>query len=251
MISFKNKSVLITGAGSGLGRNVAMELSKLEAKLVLLDINATSLEETKSLCYDGCEIKMVIADLRDMDNCIRLLDSICADLKLNAFVHCAGVASICPLKSLKREKYLNVMQINTFAGLEIAKWFSHKKHHADDDANICFIASVYGLVGSAANVAYAISKGAVIAMTKALSIELAPKKIRVNAIAPGFFTGTNMGNSFNNFFDDERQELVNSLHPLGLGKASDVAKSVVFMISDASKWTTGAVFSVDGGFSAQ
>ena len=124
--------------------------------------------------------------------------------------------------------------------------------HREDGgtSSIVFISSVYGLVGSAANIAYAVSKAAVIGMTKALAIELAPKKIRVNCIAPGFVK-TNMGNTVGVMFDDNHSEKVASLHPLGWGEADDIANGIVFLLSDNAKWITGAVLPIDGGFTAQ
>lgn len=94
------------------------------------------------------------------------------------------------------------------------------------------------------------TKAAIIGITKALSIELAPKGIRVNCIAPGFIKTKMMEeNSFR--FDDEYMERLNNLHPLGLGEAEDIANGVVFLLSDMSKWMTGAVVNIDGGFTAQ
>ena len=106
------------------------------------------------------------------------------------------------------------------------------------------------MVGSAANVAYAVSKAAVIGMTKALAIELAPKKIRVNCIAPGFVQ-TNMGNAVESLFDDKHAERVDEMHPLGQGEAIDIANGIAFLLSDAARWITGSVLPIDGGFTAQ
>jgi NAD(P)-dependent dehydrogenase (short-subunit alcohol dehydrogenase family) len=109
---------------------------------------------------------------------------------------------------------------------------------------------VYGLVGSAANVGYAMTKGAVQSATKALAIELAPKKIRVNCIAPGFVK-TEMGDSINHNFNDDYNKLIESLHPLGWGSPDDIAAGIAYLFSDMSKWITGTIMSIDGGFTAQ
>ncbi|MCY6340182.1 SDR family oxidoreductase [Bacteroides fragilis] len=122
--------------------------------------------------------------------------------------------------------------------------------YAGEHGTIVLISSVYGLVGSAANVGYALSKGAIQGITKALSIELAPKKVRVNCIAPGFIKTKMMENVSSSFSEDYVDHL-STLHPLGLGEAEDVANSVLFLLSDMSKWITGAIISVDGGFTAQ
>ena len=142
------------------------------------------------------------------------------------------------------------MQVNTFSALEIIKWFANKKNHVSDNPSVVLISSVYGLVGSAGNTAYAMSKGAIQSMTKSLSIELAPKGIRVNCVAPGFMH-TKMEANTSKYFDAEHEQILESLHPLGLGNAEDVTGMICFLLSEESRWTTGSIISVDGGFTAQ
>lgn len=250
MLNFLNKTFLITGAASGLGRATAVKLSECGANLVLLDLNETGLIETKKTCSEKSLITTLALDCTKFDDLKDTLDKNIDHGIVNGFVHCAGLPCISPLKALNYDTYLKVMQINTFSGLEIAKWFANKKNHSDDNPSVVFISSVYGLVGSAGNVAYAMSKGAVQSMTKALSIELASKHIRVNCVAPGFMH-TKMEGNVSSYFDESHQEILNSLHPLGLGEAEDVANMIVFLLSDESRWTTGAIISVDGGFTAQ
>ena len=87
-------------------------------------------------------------------------------------------------------------------------------------------------------------------MTKALAIELAGSKIRVNCVVPGFIK-TNMADNVNSLFDMDYADRIEKMHPLGWGEPIDIANTIAFLLSDASKWTTGAVFNVDGGFTAQ
>ena len=143
------------------------------------------------------------------------------------------------------------MRVNTQAGLNLAKIFTSKQgHDSNKQGSIVFISSVYGVVGSAANVAYATSKAALIGMTKALAVEFATKNIRVNCVAPGFIK-TSMADGVNAMFDKEYEERIEAMHPLGWGEAKDIANAIAFLLSDASKWTTGAIFNVDGGYTAQ
>jgi NAD(P)-dependent dehydrogenase (short-subunit alcohol dehydrogenase family) len=104
-------------------------------------------------------------------------------------------------------------------------------------------------VGSAANVGYAMSKSALHGITKSLSIELAPKNIRVNCVAPGFIK-TKMLEDISDSFNDNYSETITKLHPLGLGDPEDVANVIAFLLSDMSKWITGSILSVDGGYTA-
>lgn len=112
------------------------------------------------------------------------------------------------------------------------------------------ISSVSGLVGFTPNVAYAMTKGAIISMTRALAIELAPKRIRVNCVAPGFIVTPLMKQTADMLGDDYENNLA-AMHPLGLGTPEDVANAVAFFLSDMSKWITGTVLPVDGGYTAQ
>ncbi len=253
-MSMKGKTVIVTGAASGIGKETARLLYELGAKLLLLDMNESGLNLIKEeLDKTGNSIAVRAIDLTELDSIKDILADAKKELGLSytGLVHCAGIPSILPLRVLTNEQYERVMKINTQAGLNLAKIFSSKQgHDLQQQGSIVFISSVYGIVGSAANVAYATSKAALIGMTKALAIEFANKNIRVNCVAPGFIK-TNMADGVNAMFDMEYAERIEQMHPLGWGQAIDIANVIAFLLSDASKWTTGAVFNVDGGFTAQ
>ncbi len=248
-LNFSDRTVLVTGAGSGIGRATALFLSSLNARLLLVDFNSATLEETLLQCNDQCS--SVVMDLSKTSEIGKTLQAKLKDFgALDGMVHIAGIPYVSPLKSLNSAKVEEVLRINTVAGLELAKVFTKMKHYKGSHPSIVFISSVYGLVGSAANVAYAVSKSALHGMTKSLAIELAPKKIRVNCVAPGFIK-TNMLGEVSDMFDSEYYDRLDKLHPLGLGEAEDIAQSIAFLLSDMSKWITGSILSVDGGFTAQ
>ena len=94
------------------------------------------------------------------------------------------------------------------------------------------------------------SKGAIIAITKSMAMELVGNGIRVNCVAPGFIK-TPMANKVDGMMDENYDERLNALHPMGLGQTDDIANAILFLFSDMSKWMTGAVLNVDGGFTAQ
>ena len=97
---------------------------------------------------------------------------------------------------------------------------------------------------------YAMSKAAIEGLTKALAMEMAPRKIRVNCVAPGFIR-TPMDKAIAVYFDAQHEETIEKLHPLGMGDPYDIACAITYLLSDASKWVTGTILHVDGGFSAQ
>lgn len=249
-MTLEQKRIIITGAASGIGKETARLLHELGADLLLLDLNSEGLKEIKEELGDGVACRTI--DLMDFDQCKSVLLGAKEELggSYTGLVHCAGIPSVIPLRALSNEQYEKVMKINTQAGLNLAKIFTSRQgHDSGQQGSIVFISSVYGIVGSAANVAYATSKAALIGMTKALAIEFADKNIRVNCIAPGFIK-TNMADGVNTLFDEAYADRIEAMHPLGWGEARDIANGIAFLLSDASKWTTGAVFNIDGGFTA-
>lgn len=247
--SLTGRNFLITGAASGIGRVTSIILSKLGANLILLDINLAGLNETLLSCKPTDRI--MCFDLLKSKNIKDEILKLTAEFgKLHGFIHLAGKPYISPLKTLNEERCNEVYTLNTYSALELAKSFINKNIYAGDKGSIVLVSSVYGLVGSAANVGYAMSKSALHGITKSLAIELAGKGIRINCVAPGFVK-TSMMESIDGAFADDHTRILNQLHPLGLGEPEDVGYAIAYLLSDAAKWVTGSIISVDGGFTAQ
>lgn len=247
--SLKDKNFLITGAASGIGKRTSIILSKLGARLILVDINESELEKTRIECEGDC-LSLVIDFSEPQSIKDKLLSVIPKFGKLHGLVHLAGKSYIVPLKSVTLEKSKDIFTVNTLSALELIKVFSNRNVYIGEKGSVVFVSSVYGLVGSSANVSYAMSKAALHGLTRSLSIELAGKGIRVNCVAPGFVK-TNMLDVASNMFDSKYAETLNNLHPLGIGDPDDIAFSIAYLFSDAAKWITGSILSVDGGFTAQ
>lgn len=249
-MSLEEKNIIITGAASGIGKETAILASKMGANLLLFDLNERELNETVSLCGD--KTMGIVCDITDAEKTKMYMNEYKKQKgKFHGLVHCAGIASVIPLRSLISSEYERVQKINTQAGLELAKIFSDRRFFdKEGNCSIVFISSVYGVVGSACNVAYAASKAAILGITKALAVELASKNIRVNCVAPGFIK-TNMADATKSKFDENYADTIEQMHLLGWGEAIDIAYAIVFLLSDASKWTTGAIFNIDGGYTAQ
>lgn len=249
LLDLSGRRFLITGAASGIGKATALMLHKLGADLILVDVNPEGLDALKSaLKPTDYFLPLDLADAESIKPA--LVRAVSATGKLHGLAHVAGIPYICPLKMVNAAKCEKVYKVNTYAAIELAKVCSNKRICADERVSFVLISSVYGLVGSAANVGYAMSKAGIIGVTKALSMELVAKNIRVNCVAPGFIISNMMGeNSFR--FDKDYMTTLNNLHPMGLGKPEDIAKGIVFLLSDMSSWMTGAVLNIDGGFTAQ
>jgi NAD(P)-dependent dehydrogenase (short-subunit alcohol dehydrogenase family) len=247
--TLEKKKILVTGAASGIGRATSIILSKLGANLILVDINLDGLIQTQSDC--DANDKIVVLDFTNPSSIKDKILSVIPEFgKLDGIVHLAGKPYLSPLKSINEQRCAEIYTINTFSAIELAKVFTNKNVFAGGLGSIVFVSSVYALVGTSANVGYAMSKSALHGITKSLAIELAPKKIRVNCVAPGFVNTKMMGTT-QNMFADGREEILEQLHPLGLGDPEDVANTIAFLLTDASKWITGSIISVDGGFTAQ
>jgi NAD(P)-dependent dehydrogenase (short-subunit alcohol dehydrogenase family) len=233
------KRFLVTGAASGIGREASILLSSLGANLVLVDRNNNGLYETRSRCKD-------FAAIRVMDLLKDSVSELFADIEaLDGLVHCAGKPYIAPLRAIRKEKCNEIWEINTWTAIELSQQFVKKFKKG----SIVFISSDHALVGSGVNTGYAASKAALHGVTKTLAIELAPL-VRVNCIAPGFIK-TPMADEITPMFREGYIESVTKLYPLGLGEPEDVACAIAYLLSDASRWITGTVLIVDGGYTAQ
>lgn len=248
-LKLTGRAFVITGAASGIGKATALLISKYGARLILVDINKDGLEEVASQCKS--DVTTLILDLTKPEEIKNKLKEKIKDFgKINGFVHCAGIPYVAPLSAINADKANKLFQLNTYAAIELAKVCSSKFCYSGTNGSFVLISSVYGIVGSPANVVYAMSKGGIISITRALSMELVSKGIRVNCIAPGFIK-TPMMDDVSDSFDNNYLEHLNSLHPMGLGEASDIANGILFLLSDMSKWITGIVLSIDGGFTAK
>lgn len=241
------KRILITGAASGIGRATAILAARLGAQCALCDKNEEGLAAVVRECPDS---KILPLDLTDGDALKSAIAQYVAEAgKLDGIAHVAGRPYISPLKTVDRERFDDVLHLNSYAGLNLAQLFSSRRI-GNDGGSIVFVSSVYANVGSAANVGYAMSKGAVQSMTKALAIELAGKNIRVNCVAPGFVQ-TEMSEAISVYFDSSHDGEIDKLAPLGTGKPEDVANMICFLLSAAARWITGTILPVDGGFTAK
>jgi NAD(P)-dependent dehydrogenase (short-subunit alcohol dehydrogenase family) len=242
------KRILITGASSGIGRAVAIECSKLGAELILLGRNEERLIETLGN-LSGKNHSYAIFDFANKNDFEGLNEMISAHGKLSGLVHCAGVTSTLPLKSISDERLKNTFESNVFGAFDLTKWFTKKSIIKETGGSIVFIASVMGIVGEVGKSLYAMTKGALISGSKSMALELAPRKIRVNCISPGVVLTPMVENGV--YANDEKLfQKVKDLHPLGLGNPEDIAHSVSFLLCDASQWITGTNLIIDGGYSA-
>ncbi|RUP30579.1 MAG: SDR family oxidoreductase [Curvibacter sp.] len=239
---------LITGAAAGIGRHLAQDLLAAGQRLILVD---RDLEGLQSLVepFPGRSTLIQHDFLQDTGLEEQVSAAIETQGRLSGLIHVAGLSNTLPLKALSRIDLERVMAVNTFAAFDLVKHCCKARHHAPG-MSVVFVSSVYSLVGSAANSAYAMSKAALNGLARSLAIEFAPRRLRFNCVAPGFIKTEMLDALVQRMGPDYLAEL-ERLHPLGLGSTQDVSNAIQFLLSDQARWITGSVMSVDGGFTAQ
>ena len=241
------KRVVVTGASSGIGRACAILASQLGATVVLIARDEKRLDQTMSQ-MSGVGHSAVPYDLSDLEHYEELFKRCASDQKLNGIVHAAGICPVMPLQSLTPAAMRKVMTLNYFSFLELARYFSKKK--VSDGGSMVAISSVSAQAGWLGGTLYCGSKGALDASIRALALELAAKKIRVNSVVPSNIR-TPMLEEMISVAGAEAEKEIHVRQPLGIGDPSDVAHAVVFLLSDAAKFISGTNLVVDGGYLAQ
>ncbi len=249
--SLKGKTILVTGASSGIGSQCAISASNMGANIILVARNRVGLEKTYAKLNKGSHviIEQDVTEYKKIDEMVK--KSVEQSGKIYGFIHSAGIEITMPFKMMKPSHYEKLFSINVISGLEIAKTISKKKYIDEQGGSFVFISSIMGSLGQIGKVGYCSSKSALISGVKAMALELVPNRIRVNCILPGCVEDTPMATKLLKSLSDKAKQSVIGLHPLGLGKPDDVANACVYLLSDASKWVTGIGLKVDGGYSAQ
>lgn len=247
-LDMTGRTILVTGASSGIGHETAVLLSQLGARVVLVARNRDRLEQTLKQLegtghavepFDLGQYEGIPQWMRDLTRTHGLLDGL---------VHSAGIQITSPLKTLDAKQVESLWTLNVMASLWLAKGYRQRGVNKDW-GSVVFISSVAGLVGIPALTAYGASKGAVNALTRSLAMELAREKIRVNCIAPGMVK-TEMFEEITQRLTPENFTALEHEYPLGFGEPIDVANAAAYLLSSSSKWITGTTLVVDGGYTA-
>lgn len=248
-LDLTGKTVLVTGASSGIGRDSAIQLSKLGAKVILVARTAHKLEEThQHLAGSGHAIEVYdLAEYEQIPVWMRAVAS--RHGSLDGLVHSAGLQITAPLKVLDASRVEQLWRINVSASLWLAKGF-RQKGVGNSGGSIVLLSSAIALVAGTGLSAYSASKGAVVALVRSLAVELARENIRVNCVAPGLVK-TEMFNEFAAQVPPEALSALEAKYLLGFGETSDVSNSISFLLAGTSRWITGSTLVVDGGLTVQ
>ena len=241
--SLESKTVLVTGASSGIGRATAIECSKMGANVIITARNESRLRETfDSLdTKNGQQHQMILADLTVETELCKLIDGTPSidGISLNA-----GIVRTVPIKFIKEDELMEVLNTNTLSSFKLIQGLVKKKK-INKNASVVFTSSIAGIYTvSMGNTMYSISKGALNAFMKNFALEFASKGIRSNSVNPGMIDTNILTGRLST--DDLNKN--KGLYPLGrYGKPEEVAYAIIYLLSDASLWVTGQTLVVDGG----
>jgi len=243
--SLEGKTVLVTGASSGIGRGIAVECSKMGAKVVINGRNQERLQKTFDQLVGEGHIQ-IIADLSKQEDIERLADEVPA---LNGFVNSAGIPKICPVKRIDRKTLEEIMNVNAIGPILLTSQLLRKKK-LQKKSSIVLIASISGVcMANTGEGPYAATKAALAGYTKTAAFELAAQGTRVNTICPGLVPTEILTLSNEMFSEDQLKETMYGRYPLKrVGTPEDIANGAIYLLSDASSWVTGINLVIDGGY---
>lgn len=247
------KKALVTGSGTGIGREIALEFARQGADVALhyshSDTGARSaVDEIRSM---GRRAEAFRADFNDLDDVVDLAHQAIDFLgKVDCLINNAGISLTKPFLEVTREQFDILWHVNIRAQFFLTQRIVEQML-GHGGGTICNISSIHGLSGAPEYAAYSTTKGAIIAYTRALAVELAHKGIRLNALAPGWIEVENYAKAVENYDSEAEQAVAEKVVPAArVGTPSDVAKLAAFLCSDDAGYIIGEVIAVDGGSTA-
>lgn len=244
IFDFNDDNYVVTGASSGMGKKVALNLAKYGANVLAMGRNQERLDAVQEIypqqimtcsldVCDSKELEMVIAKFVKKNG------------KLNGCVHAAGIYGYTPLKSFDESLAHKIMDTTLWAGVSLVK-LATKAKYANRNTSIVLFSSVAASSHEKGTFAYAAAKAALNGAMGSIAKEICSKGHRINTVMPGLVSDTMLTSEFNDYMDKEAY----NKHLLGLGKTDDVSDVVLFLLSDSARWITGANIVVDGGYLA-
>jgi NAD(P)-dependent dehydrogenase (short-subunit alcohol dehydrogenase family) len=249
-VDFSGRWIALTGASSGIGRAIAVELVRRSARLILIGRNEANLAHTASL-LPADSSHTVVQDLREVGSLMPIIrDHVSKYGRIYGLCYCSGIVETRPLASFQAAGFRDMVDVNVTAGLELARAVCRRDVLSEDGGALLFITSIYGNVGMPGQMAYSATKGALQSAARSLAIELARRQIRVNTLSPGLVRTPMTEAAFSKLSKDQVHEL-EAAHPLGTGSPEDVARGAAFLLAPQSRWITGTDLVIDGGYTAR
>ena len=249
----EGRTAVVTGAGTGLGRAIALAFAKEGSFVLLVGRRRAKLEETaEAIVHAGGRVRIAAVDVSELGAMDQAIDTLVEERgRVDALIANAGVV-------MAREAVLETSEEDWNTTLAINLTGVHRSCKAvlphmvrQQSGAIVTISSISGQIAVPKRASYAASKGGVIAYTRNIAVDYARHKVRANCVCPGFVETDINAAALQKVREDEaRWQAFVASHPLGLGKPVDVAHACLFLCSDESRWITGVDLSVDGGYTA-
>ena len=242
-IDFTGKTILVTGATSGIGQEICIQIAKFGANVIAVGRNQDKLNDLENQLQDTVSFTGLVYNLENLENIDDLINKI--KTPIDGIVHSAGIVQLQPIKFLNLDLMNKIRTIN-FDSIVLIVSKLLKQKLINKNASIVFISSIASEMGMKGNFVYASTKAALNASARVFASELSAQNIRVNCIAPGQVE-TELTAAVALQVSAEAIEADRKKYPLGYGKPEDVANLALFLLSDKSSWITATTITIDGG----
>jgi NAD(P)-dependent dehydrogenase (short-subunit alcohol dehydrogenase family) len=238
-----NKTILVLGASSGIGRCTAQVCSEFGATVILHGRDEIKLQETRDQLQFGNHL-VFSKNINDDDFESRLKEFI-KDIQLSGIFFAIGIHKFTPIRFTKNETVTEILESNLISAFKIIHLIS-KIAKKDNSISAVFMSSIASVSSEVGISIYSASKAALNSLVKSSAKELAAHSVRMNSISAGFVNTEMFENIRKNLSDEQSNQLISS-YPLGIGTPEDIAYLALYLLSDASRWVTGSNFVIDGG----
>jgi NAD(P)-dependent dehydrogenase (short-subunit alcohol dehydrogenase family) len=241
-MDLNGKHILVTGASSGIGRQIAIDVSKLGAHVTITGRNSAELKNTFTQ-LSGKNHTVIECDLTKADEIKKLSTQL---KELDGIAHCAGIVKPVPTKFINEQQIDEVFSIN-FKSVVLLNAQLLQQKKINNNASIVLISTISTIHPYFGGAIYIASKAALEGYGKTLALELVSKKIRVNVLQPALVKTAIYQSTIDTAFSDDEMKKYEQNYPLGIGETSDIANATCYLLSEKSKWITGTFIPMDGG----
>lgn len=252
LFDLSEKVAIVTGSGRGLGKTMAMGLAQFGAKVVICDRALEEAQQTaKQINTAGAVAAATFVDISLRQSCDDLIKFTVKEFgSVDILVNSAGIDIIKPAEALSEAEWDKILDVDLKGHFNCSQFAAIQMMEQAVGGSIINISSIASVVGIHGLVAYSAAKGGINQLTRVMAVEWAHQKIRVNAIAPGYFENIMRGADVEHAQPDKQKQILTFTPMARRGKPEELVGPVVFLASDASSYITGMVLFVDGGYTA-